>query len=63
MDQFQGTIGQRIAQAARACEQRRTKHGRDWVAAFLSLLHRDLDAKQCAEIFKTLILRFLRPQS
>jgi hypothetical protein len=30
---------------------------------FKLALHRDLDAKQCAEIFKTLILRFLRPQS
>jgi AcrR family transcriptional regulator len=30
---------------------------------FKLALHRDLDAKQCAETFKTLILRFLRPQS
>ena len=36
MDQSQGTIGQKIAWAARAFEQRRTKHGRKWVAVFMN---------------------------
>ena len=36
MDQSQGTIGQKIARAARAFEQRRTKHGRKWVAVFMN---------------------------
>ena len=36
MGQSQGTIGQKIARAARACEMRRTKHGRKWVAVFMN---------------------------
>ena len=36
MDQSQGTIGQRIARAARTFEKRRTKHGRKWVAVFMN---------------------------
>jgi uncharacterized protein YbcI len=36
VDLPQRTIGQRIARAARACEKRRTKHGRKWVAVFMN---------------------------
>jgi len=36
VDLSQRTIGQRIAQAARAFEKRRTKHGRRWVAVFMN---------------------------
>jgi uncharacterized protein YbcI len=36
MDQFQGTIGQKIARAASAFEKERTKRGRDWVAVFMN---------------------------
>ena len=36
MDQSQGTVGQKIARAARAFEQQRTKHGRNWVAVFMN---------------------------
>ena len=36
MHQSRGNIGQTIARAARACEERRTKHGREWVAVFLN---------------------------
>ena len=36
MGQATMTMGQRIAQAGSAFEQRRTKHGRKWVTVFLS---------------------------
>jgi uncharacterized protein YbcI len=36
VDLSQRTIGQRIARAARAFEQRRTKHGRKWLAVFMN---------------------------
>src|SRR5437870_4806365 len=36
MDQSNRTMGQRIAQAARTFEQRRTRHGRKWVTVFLN---------------------------
>jgi uncharacterized protein YbcI len=36
MNHYQGTIGQKIARAARAFEKRRTKHGRKWVAVFMN---------------------------
>ena len=36
MHQSRGNIGQTIAREARACEERRTKHGRKWVAVFLN---------------------------
>ena len=36
MDQSQGTICQKLANAARAFETRRTGHGREWVAVFLN---------------------------
>ena len=36
MHQSQGNIGRTIAQAVRAFETRRTKHGRKWVAVFLN---------------------------
>jgi uncharacterized protein YbcI len=35
MDPLPSSITQKIAHAARACEQRQTKQGRDWVAVFL----------------------------
>jgi uncharacterized protein YbcI len=36
MDHSQGTIGRKIARAARVFEKRRTKHGREWVAIFMN---------------------------
>jgi len=36
MDRLPSSITQKIAHAARACEQRQTKHGRDWVAVFMN---------------------------
>jgi uncharacterized protein YbcI len=36
MDDSQGNIGQKIAQAAHAIEKQRTKHGRKWAAVFLN---------------------------
>ena len=36
MDQPQRTIGQKIAQAARAFEKQRMKRGRKWVAVFMN---------------------------
>lgn len=36
MDQFQGTIGQKIAQAAGAFEQWRTRQRREWIAVLMN---------------------------
>jgi uncharacterized protein YbcI len=54
MDNSQWAAGQKIAQAARAVERRRTKHGREWVAVFMNedtiviALHASLTAAETA---------------
>ncbi len=36
MDQSQETVGEKIGRAARAFEQQRTNHGREWIPVFLN---------------------------